>query len=730
MFLFNDVLHLAAICTIFFLLPQCTSKTSIEKPPAIQPEPVTENYFGIEVTDPYRNLENLEDTMVINWMTAQANYARNIINSIPARQRLIDKMVEFDSRASSKAFNLKITDNDRYFYLKTTPEDETEILFYRDGFEGPEFFLFDPAKYDETSSKKFAIKGITPSYAGDKVIIEVAPDGSENADLLIMDVHNKALLSEKIEQTVFAYPFWVPDGSGFLYNSATSGDVSDKDRKLNSKVFFHEIGTDFKNDVEIFSSTKNPELNILPEEIPVVGYDKDCGYLIGVILTVDSRLIAYSAPLGELFKDKINWKPMLNKTDEVYDYFATDKELFVYTPKGAPNFKIMKTSITSPDLENAEIVVPEDKNRVLTGFVIAKDALYYTLSQNGVQEKVFRMSLDNGNVEELELPFVSGTAYIASKGCRFDDFWVVLTGWANDSKRYRYINETKEFRAENLSDEAEYPEYKNLVVEEIMVPSRDGVEIPLSLIYDNELRKDGSNPVFIRAYGAYGISLNPRFSPNWLLFTNNGGIIAVAHVRGGGELGDSWHKGGYKSTKPNTWKDLIACSEYLISENYTSSKKIAIWSASAGGILIGRAITERPDLFSAAISEVGCMNTVRAENTPNGPVNTPEFGTVRDSVECMALIEMDSYLHLKNGEKYPATLITAGINDPRVIAWEPAKFAARMQEVNGSDKPVLFLTDFAAGHGIGDTKTKQFEGFADIISFALWQTGHPDFQTK
>ena len=185
-----------------------------------------------------------------------------------------------------------------------------------------------------------------------------------------------------------------------------------------------------------------------------------------------------------------------------------------------------------------------------------------------------------------------------------------------------------------------------------------------------------------------------------------------------------------KTTKPNTWKDLIACTEYLISEEYTSPKKVAIYSASAGGILVGRAMTERPDLYAAVIPGVGCMNTLRGENSPNGPVNIPEFGTSQDSVECMALIEMDSYLHLQDGVEYPATLVTAGMNDPRVIAWQPAKFAARLQAANASGKPILFWADYDAGHGMGNTKSKQFESLADVMSFALWQTGHPGFKVN
>ncbi len=232
-----------------------------------------------------------------------------------------------------------------------------------------------------------------------------------------------------------------------------------------------------------------------------------------------------------------------------------------------------------------------------------------------------------------------------------------------------------------------------MVVEELMVPSHDGVLVPLSLVYKKSLVRDGNHPVFMGGYGAYGVSLDPYFSPEFVLPILDGAIFAVAHVRGGGELGNQWYKGGFKTTKPNTWKDLIACAEYLVREKYTSPGKIVINSASAGGILVGRAMTERPDLFAAAIPEVGCLNALRMEESPNGPVNAPEFGTVKDSVECMALIEMDAYLKIQDNVNYPATLVTAGMNDPRVIAWQPAKFAARLQAANVSDKPILFLAD-------------------------------------
>ncbi len=716
---------------LILLLASCSKKqTPPEKPALIQPQPVTENYFGKEITDPYRNIENLKDSNVVNWIKAEADYARAIIDDIPGRQELINKMVEFDARVSSKVSSLHITENDIYFYLKMTPQDETGKLYYRNGFEGDEIFLFDPTKYDTLSDKKYVISTLSPTDSGDKIIIGVAADGSEATDLLVLDVKNKTFLPDKLENLLFPIASWLPDGSGFLYNRGISADVHNVNRQINTKAHLHKMSEDFTKDKEIFSREKYPNLGIKPEDIPAVLYDKDSKYLYGMILSVDNRQFVYYAPVSELENDKINWKLLFDKDDEVYNFNATDKDLYIYTPKNAPNFQIIKTTLVNPNLQNAEVVIPEDKSKILTGFVLTSDALYYTMSQNGIQEKVYKKSNSDGVVTELELPFKAGTAYISNKGYKYSDFWINISGWSSNSKRYRYNNATNNFKMETLSDVAEYPEFENLVVEELMIPSHDGAMVPLSLIYNRDLKKDGNNPVFMWGYGAYGISMNPSFSPTQLLFTTKGGILAVAHVRGGGELGEAWHKGGFKTTKPNTWKDLIACAEYLNKENYTNPKKMAIWSGSAGGILIGRAITERPDLFAAAIPEVGSMNPLRMEQSPNGPVNVPEFGTVKDSVECMALIEMDSYLHLKKDEKYPAMLITAGMNDPRVIAWEPAKFAARMLEYNASDKPDLFLTDFSAGHGIGDTKTKQFESTADVLSFSLWQTGHPEFQVK
>lgn len=721
---------LLPVILVILVITTCTTDKIIEKPPLVKVQVVVDNYFGREISDPYRYMENLQDSIVQNWFKSQSDYSRSVLNSISGRQSLIDKMLEFDQRKSSGIQWLQITDNDRYFYMKSTPEDETVKLYIRDGYEGTETLLYDPQTFSTDTTRKFAILLFYPSDDGSKVAISVAPSGSESSVLLAMDVESKEIYPEQIDRCWFAFPSWLPDCSGFLYSRLQSGDVHNKDRQQDSKAYLHLVGTDPATDKEIFSRVNYPELGIMPEDIPRVLYDNNSQYIFCVPIRADRRLSVFYTPTTELGKEKLNWVQLIKREDEVYDFTFTENELYVFTPKEAPNYKILKTSLNKPDLANAEVVVPENPGAKLKSYSLTKEGLYYTLSVNGIQEKLYFLPYGTEEATELNLPFAAGAIFLGTKGYKFSDVWVSLSGWTSTVKRYRYLVDNNEFKHEPLVFGADYPEYDDLTVEELLITSHDGVKVPLTLIYNKGVKKNGKNPTLIYGYGSYGSSMTPYFDPNRLLWTQEGGIYAVAHVRGGGELGDPWHRDGFKSTKPNTWKDLIACAEYMVTEKYTSPQKIAIYALSAGGILAGRAMTERPDLFAAVISEVGIMNPLRLEESPNGPMQAFEFGTVKDSVECMALIEMDPYLSLKDGVKYPATLVTAGMNDPRVIAWLPAKFAARLQAVNASDKPILFWIDYEAGHGVGDTRTEYFEKLSDVLSFALWQTGNPHYQIK
>lgn len=698
----------------------------------IKPQPapekiVVDEYFGEKIEDPYRYLENLNDPNVVTWMKANADYARAKLNEVPERQNLFKKLKELDARKESTISDLQITENDHYFYLKRNANEENGKLYQRIGYKGTEKLLFDPETYKKTAGVNYNISSITPNEKGDKVAVEIAPSGSESAELLIVSSDGK-VYPEVFDRCWFSTPSWMPDGNSFTYGRLNSANVTDPNRLLNSKVYYHKLGEDPSKDVEFLSSATNPELNIGAEEFPLNLYHKNSNKNYGLVVTVDNRIKLYDTDLKDNFKPT-KWTNLVDKKDEVTNY-NVDKEFIYYlTYKNASNYKIIKVPISDPNIEKAETVVPEPKNGNITNFTLTKDGLYYSLTENGVQAKVFFLAKGKKEPIELKLPFQAGSASFLTVNENKSDIWITLSGWTSPSKRYLYNPSSNTFTFQPMSKPIEYPEFKDIVSKEIMVPSHDGTLVPVSIIYNKNTKLNGDNPVLMVGYGAYGISMEPRFSAGFALpYCTYGGIYVVAHVRGGGELGEAWHKAGFKTTKPNTWKDFIAVTEYLIKEKYSSPKRIAIWSASAGGILIGRAITERPDLFAAAIPEVVAFNTIRSELSPNGPGNIPEFGTVKDKTEFKALLEMDSFHHIKKGTAYPATLITAGMNDPRVIAWEPAKFAASLQNANTSSNPILFLTDFESGHGMGDSATKSIEKNSDLISFAYTHTGHPKFQ--
>ena len=722
------------ILIFFMIVPmlvvsQTDNTIKLVKPDKAPIKMVKETYFGKEVSDPYRYMEQISDSTFSKWMKAQAAYARNVLDSIPGRKGLLDKLWEFDKRDGARSYRLIITDNDRYFYMKITPEDETGKLFFRDGFEGKESLVFDPQNYKE-DNLSYSINSLRPSIDGSKIAIEVAANGTENSEILIFNVNDGKLYPEKIDKCWDASVSWLPDNERFLYTRLNSNDIYDTNRLLNSKTFLHTVGQSPENDIDIFSSQKYPNLGIKEEEMPIVVYDKNNHFLFALPVTVDRRLKVFVASADDINQSTIPWKPLITEDDDVTNFTTDHGHVYLLTSKRAPNYKIIKIALEQPNLENAELVIPENNEATIEDFGMTKDGLYYTISENGVKQELYLLANGEKTAQNLKLPTTAGRIDLSYKGLDYSDLWVSLSGWTADNIRYRYDSKLKTFSEESLFPIMGYPEFKDLIVEELMVPSHDGAQVPLSLIYDKNLKRDGNNPVMIFGYGSYGISLMPFFSPGYLLPTTKGAIFAIAHVRGGSELGDNWYKSGFKTTKPNTWKDLIACTEYLIDKKYTSSKKVAIYSASAGGILIGRAMTERPDLFAVAIPEVGSLNSLRSEFSPNGPINIPEFGTVKDSIGFFGLHEMDAYQHIVDGVNYPASLITAGINDPRVTYWEPAKFAARLQAANASDKPILFSVDFESGHGMGDSKTIYYESMADIASFFLWQTGHKEFQPK
>jgi prolyl oligopeptidase len=344
---------------------------------------------------------------------------------------------------------------------------------------------------------------------------------------------------------------------------------------------------------------------------------------------------------------------------------------------------------------------------------------------NGVKGRLVKYDLASGKTSEVKLP-LSGMVSAECPDWQTDRCLVSVTSWTVPKTIYNFDAEKETFTKSIFDSSVSYPGFDTLVSEEVEAPSYDGTMVPLSIVHKKGIPMDGSNCCILEGYGAYGDSFTPYLSVRWS-GAKRGVVLAFAHPRGGSEKGEAWYKAGYKTTKPNTWKDFIACAEYLVKKGYTSPQKLGGTGTSAGGILISRAITERPDLFGAAICNVGCANAMRLEFSPNGPINTPEFGTVADPVECRALFEMDGVQHVRQGTKYPAVMGVGGWNDPRVAVWQPGKFVAALQKATTSGKPVLMKVNYDDGH-FTEEKIVTFKNFAGQDAFLLWQTGHKDFQ--
>ena len=700
--------------------------------------PVTEDHFGIKITDDYRNLEDLNNSSTKQWIKTQTDYTNSTLRQISNWDNYLNLRTELDKKQGYSISDLRITSNDKYFYLKRNAGEKTAKVYYRDGFAGKEELLYDPSNFvpvngnKTPSNNEFVINVISPSWDGSRLAVSLSQKGKEISEVIVMDVKTKVIYPEIITQlnpSTIGGIKWLDDNSGFFYVYYPDVDAKSPLFAKNTETILYKIGEDPNKRNVVFSGSNNPDLKIAKEEYPaILTFNPDDKYYVGILVDAEDFRKTFIIDKKDFLAGKKNWKPLYNKDSKTFFVRIVGNEMYFLSGLNSPNYKLCKTNLSNPDFKNPDILVPEKKDEVIKGYTITKDGIYYNTTKNGVEAKLYLVK-DRKEVP-IRLPFVSGNVDLLSKGKDFSDIWVKCSGWANAEQRYRYTLRTNSFNKENLAPVLEYPEFKDVIVEEISVKSHDGAEVPLSLIYSKNLKRDGSTPVLMQSYGAFGESYYPFFAVSYLSWASQGGIIAIAHVRGGGEKGEQWHIDGQKLKKPNSWKDLIACTEYLIKEKYTSTKKVALWGASAGGILVGRTITERPDLFGAAIVESGVLNPLRVEKSGNGGTSIKEYGDPNDSIEFKGLLEMDAYQHIKKGVQYPAMLICAGINDPRVAPWQSSKFAAKALASSTSEKPILLDIDYEGGHGGDITVLKRYTSLSEIFAFAFWQLGHPNYQLK
>lgn len=680
-----------------------------------------DTYFGKTYKDPYRWLEDLKSKEVEAWFKAQAELTDGLLAKIPATEILANEWMEMDKQQPARYFSITY-ENGRIFYKKTLGGENVGKAYFRQGWNGSEKLLFDPSTYK--AGVTTTIESLVPSVDGRFVAMGFSAKGAEYSEIRILDVDRGTLLPESIYPSYGPYG-WTMDSKYLFYDAGKVTDIKSLEIELNRKTRLHKVGTDFAADVDFFSNESYPELGILPKEFPGAFIDESYpDYILGTAGTVQNEMRVFYAPASGLKTRKVKWSVLCKPSDNLVRGMTFQGEhVYAVTHAGAPRYKVVRTSVKHPDWAHAETVISEAKDSIQS-ITKSKDFLFVVYS-NGIVGRVVRYEFATGKVNDVTLP-ASGTVATLCPDFRTNRCIVYITSWTSPTTLYDLNGEKGTFTKSIFNTDVSYPGFETLVTEEIEVPGHDGTPIPLSIIHKKGIPLDGSSSCILGGYGAYGISAMPYFDVRRSVALR-GVVLAYAHPRGGSEKGEAWYKAGYKTTKPNTWKDFISCAEYLVKKGYTSPEHLAGTGTSAGGILISRAITSRPDLFAAAVCNVGCANAMRMEFSPNGPVNTPEFGTVKDPVECESLYEMDGVQHVQQGVKYPAVLCVAGWNDPRVTPWEPGKFAAALQNASTSGKPVLMKVNYDNGH-FTEEKIVTFRNFAAQFAFLLWQTGHKDFQ--
>ncbi|MFT3774612.1 MAG: prolyl oligopeptidase family serine peptidase [Minicystis sp.] len=719
-----SILALALTCAPA-ALAACAPHTRRFATPASAPAPpptlvreVVDTYFGTTVIDPYRWMEAPGSQEFDSWLRRQGAHTRAVLADIKGRDALAARVqaLAFDA---DEVQDFKLHGG-RAFYLRRPVGANSARLYTRSGPSGAERLLVDPEKI-AASDGHVTIEYFTPSVDGRFVAYGYSTGGRENTILRVVDVATGMPLGDVIDHAQIPSVSWLPDSKSFVYTrTAQLPDGAPLAATYeNTVVHRHVLGTSQTEDTPILGRGVTPAVPIDVKDIPVVSALPDSNLVIAMIFHGSRPEVSLLvAARDEVLRGGARWREIADPTDAVVWYAVHGSDIYFLTHRGAPLFKVTRAPLATGTARDAVTVIAESQ-ALIRDIAGARDALYVAESAGGIG-RLRRYSPAEGTASAVPLPFdgaLSGLSTSAlDSGAAFK-----VESWLHAPQWLTYDPGAVKVVATGLPEPSR-ADFSAIESKEVAVRSADGTLVPLSIIYPREMKLDGSNPTWLRAYGAFGIAIEPAFHPMSLAWLERGGVIAVAHVRGGGEFGEPWHVAGMKGNKKKSVSDFIASANYLIEEGYTSRTRLAGSGNSAGGLVIGGVITGRPDLLSAAIIDVGCSNPLRTHLAVDGLSNTEEFGNAHIREEFPDVLAIDPYHHVRPGVAYPAVLLTAAINDTRVPPWEVGKMTARLQASTTSGRPVLLRVDFDAGHGTASaTRAQRAAITADQYAFLFWQ---------
>ena len=664
----------------------------------------TDDYHGVSVSDPYRWLEDPDSDETKAWVEAQNQITFGYLQQIPVREAIQKRLTQL---WDYEKYSVPFKEGNRYFYFKNDGLQNQSVLYTLNSLDAEPRVLLDPNKLSEDGT--VALSGLSISEDGAWMAYGLSTSGSDWQEWRVRSIETGEDTSDRLQWIKFSGASWTHDHKGFFYSRYDEPNEKTKleDANYFQKLYYHRLGTDQAEDSLIYDRPDHKEWGFQG------GVSEDGQYLIvSVWLGTDPRNLVFykdlsnpDAPVVELISD----------FEASFSFIDSEKNLFWFqTDLDAPRGRVIAIDVTQPDRQHWQEVIPQSAE-TLEGVGLLNDQFVASyLKDARSQVKIFGLSGDF--VREVALPGIGSAGGFGGKREDTETFYS-FTSFTTPPTIYRYnlvTDESTLFRQPQVDFNPDHYETR-----QVFYSSKDGTQVPMFITHKKGLKLDGNNPTYLYAYGGFGISITPSFSVGNLVWMELGGVFALPNLRGGGEYGEDWHQAGTKLKKQNVFDDFIAAGEWLIANGYTSSEKLAIAGGSNGGLLVGACMTQRPDLFGAALPAVGVLDMLRFHKFTIGWAWTAEYGSPEDAEEFKALYAYSPLHQLKSETAYPATLITTADHDDRVVPAHSFKFAAGLQAAHSGPHPVLIRIETKAGHGAGKPTTKVIEEIVDKWVFLV-----------
>ncbi|HET6891512.1 MAG TPA: prolyl oligopeptidase family serine peptidase, partial [Pyrinomonadaceae bacterium] len=662
-----------------------------------------DDYHGVKVADPYRWLEDLDSAETSAWVQAQNKLTFSFLNEIPSRAKIETRLTKL---WNYERYGVPFKEGSNYFYTRNSGLQNQSVLYTVTSLDGQPKVLLDPNTLSADGT--VALSGLTVTEDGQRMAYGLSASGSDWQEWKVRDVETGKDLSDIIKWVKFSGTSWTPDGAGFFYSryDEPKGDAL-KGTNYFQKLYYHKLGTSQAEDVLVYER---------PDQ-------KD--WLFSGNVTEDGRYLIISIYQGTDVKTRVYYKDLkaqdaevvklLDDFDASYNFIGNEGSVFwFHVDANAPRGKIIAIDTTKPDRKNWKEIVPEAKE-TLQGVTLVNHMLVANyLKDAHTQVKIF--DLQGKFVREVAFPGLGTAAGFAGRAKDKETFYA-FTGFTTPTTIYRYdivTGKSTIFRQPKVDFDP-----NNYETKQVFYKSKDGTRVPMFITHKKGLKLDGNNPTYLYGYGGFNISLTPGFSVSNLVWMEMGGVYAQPNLRGGGEYGEEWHQAGMKLKKQNVFDDFIGAAEWLIANKYTSTPKLAIGGGSNGGLLVGAVMTQRPDLFGAALPAVGVMDMLRFQKFTIGWAWVSDYGSSENADEFKALYAYSPLHNIKPGKAYPATLVTTADHDDRVWPGHSFKFAAALQEAQAGPAPALIRIETKAGHGAGKPTSKIIEEIADRWAFLV-----------